>query len=234
MYATIQALQKCGLIEVDWLSAHKEERHKHEHLLTKIHGFITIYTLRPPVTTLLKEQYLPRPKELAIVQRKPPGQSNSVIVNDGFVKVTPNIYRSPLDDCYIFDTNDELTHYLIVEGKKPCTILQSEISKIINQFSLCPSFPKVLWSEIALDRVPLYVQRFKSSCKFFGKGWSVTITFCPDTVLRITAWDGISTQVSWDTGEAYIFTEATPTLVLTPKRSLTSFSCDIDIIEPFA
>lgn len=232
MYATIQALKKCGLIEVDWLRAHKEEKQKNEHLLAKIHGFITVYTLRPPITTLLKEQHLPRPKELAIVQR--PGQSKSLVINDGFVKVTPNIYRSPIDDCYIFDTNDEYTHYLIVEGKTPCSILQSEILKIINQFALCPDFPNIIWSEIGLKRTPRYVQRLKSSCKFFGDDWSVTITFCPDTVLRITAWDGIITPIDWDTGQAYIFTDSFPTLVITPKRFETSFTCDIDILEPFS
>lgn len=234
MYATIQVLKNCGLIEVDWLKAHKEDKHKNEHLLTKIHGFITVYTLRPPITTLLKAQHLPRPKELAIMRRQPPAQSGSLVINDGFVKVTPNIYRSPLDDCYIFDTGDEFTHYLIVEGKKPCRILQAEISKIINQFALCESFPGILWLEMGLKRTPLYIQRFKSSCKYFGKNWSVTITFCPDTVLRITGWDGITTRVAWDTGQNYIFTDSTPTLVLTPRRSQASFSCEIDTVEPFA
>lgn len=233
MYSTIQLLNECGLIEIDWLSAKRDERHKNEHLLQKIIGFVTVYNIRPPITVILSLQHLPRPKEIAVLHRDTIRNTESLVVDDNYVKVTPDIFRSQLDDSYVFDINEMATHYIIIKGGRPCKILKDESLKLINQFSLSKSFASILWKEMGIKRTPLYYFRLKSSCEYFGKNWSVTITFCDDNILRVTAWKGISTPVVWDTGARFIFTKNYPALLLIPERSKNSFSCEIRTVEPF-
>ena len=193
MYSTIQLLNECGLIEIDWLSAKRDERHKHEHLLQKIVGFVTVYNIRPPITTILSLQNLPRPKEIAILHQNSIQNTGSVVVDDNYVKVTPDIFRSQLDDSYVFNINEVATHYLIIKGEKPCKILKDESLKLINQFSLSKSFATTLWSEMGIKRKLFTIYGPSQAVSISAKTGPLPLRFVMN-ILRVTAWKGISTQ----------------------------------------
>ena len=233
LYDTIKKLKQSSLLELSWLISQREKRQENEHLLQKIVGFITVYNVRPPITTVLDLLKLPRPKEIAVIDNRKGENKETIIVDSNYVKVTTMIYRSTLDDSYVFNFNENCSHYLIVLGGKPNELLQQETNKIVHQFSLTAEFPKAVWSELKIKRTPTHFARSKTKCVFYGKHWSVTVTFCPDNVSRITAWTGINTAVPWDTGQPFVITTNTPALVLTPKRAKHSFSCDIEEVERF-
>ena len=229
MYSTIQLLNECGLIEIDWLSAKRDERHKHEHLLQKIVGFVTVYNIRPPITTILSLQNLPRPKEIAILHRNSIQNTGSVVVDDNYVKVTPDIFRSQLDDSYVFNINEVATHYLIIKGEKPCKILKDESLKLINQFSLSKSFATTLWSEMGIKRKPLYYLRSKSSC-VFRQNWSLPLRFV--IIYYEYSLEGYFHPSSLGHGCAFILQKITR-FASHPERSKNSFSCEIRTVENF-
>lgn len=233
-YIDIENLQKCKLLEFHWLISQKDNRQKNEHLLPKIKGFITTYNMRPPITTILSLQKLPHPKELAVVDENRVEANKSIIVDNNFVKVTSDIYRNILDDSYVFNCNDQSTHYLILSGGTPNALLQGEINKLLHQLTLSSDFPKFIWERFKISKQPTHFLRTKSSCKFFGQNWSVTITLCPDNVLRITEWINVHIPVTWDTGESFVITQNLPPLLLQPKRSKNRFSCEIEVLERYS
>ena len=119
--------------------------------------------------------------------------------------------------------NLNLKYYLIVKNGVPDALLKKEIATMFHQLSISEEYLLHIWKATGIDRKPTHFLRCKSSCTFYGNGWGVTVTFCPDAVLRVTGWVGMETFVAWDTGAPFIITTGTPPLLFTPKRSKIKF-----------
>ena len=234
MLSQLALLKESGLLPLSDLIEQRDRRHENEHLLSKIVGFVTEYQNRPSTLTLLEHQRLPSPKELTICTNSEefPIHQN-LAKRDGLVKVTACIWRSTLDDMYLFHLHASRTFFLIIKGREGCKRLNREMATLVNQLAIGPEFPKYLWSNTKLTRVPSHVLRRKASCSFYGETWSVEVTFCPDQVVRITGWTGISVKVDWDTGKEFVITKGSPPLLLTPTRSKHAFSTVIEELDGF-
>ena len=234
MLSQLALLKDSGLLPISDLIEQRDRRHENEHLLSKIVGFITEHQTRPSTLTMLEHQRLPQPKELNICSNSEEFPNyQSFAKKEGMVKVTAFIWRSTLDDMYLFHLHATRTFYLIIRGMEGCKRLNREMATLVNQLAIGPEFPKYLWSNTKLTRVPSHVLRRKASCRFYGETWSVEVTFCPDQVVRITGWTGISVKVDWDTGKEFVITKGSPPLLLTPSRTKHAFSTEIEELDGF-
>lgn len=231
-FELIETLKKSKLIALDFLIKQQANRRKNEYLLKDIVGFLTVYPTRPCLSVYLDLMKLPQPKEIAILH-KPPEDEEPFSNSTHIVKVTSSIFRSIVDDSYIFDVNLNLKYYLIVKNGVPNALLKKEIATMFHQLSISEEYPLHIWKATGIDRKPTHFLRCKSSCTFYGNGWGVTVTFCPDAVLRVTGWVGMETFVAWDTGAPFIITTGTPPLLFTPKRSKIKFETEIEELEDF-
>ncbi len=227
MYEYINDLRSAGLFPVATLLA-EEDRSRHEHLLTKIIGVLVTSHERASSLILFRREKLPRPRELTVYENS--AVETVLFGKTSMVRVSAYIWRSTIDDTYAFHLSPQRTFYLIIEGLTPCDLLQAEIMQLVNQFSYSKEFPIYLWGQSRLQREILYFLQKNLSCTFFGKGWSVELTYCEDHVVRVTGWTGLATKVSWDTNASFVITTGSPALLFRPTRSKNGFSTTRDVV----
>ena len=112
-FELIETLKKCRAICLKTLIEQKSNRRQNEHILKDIVGFLTVFPTRPCTSTYLDILNLPLPKEIAIMN-----DDFETLLNDTSSKVpkyitqvSSHIYRSLIDDSYIFKTKSNIDFY---------------------------------------------------------------------------------------------------------------------------
>lgn len=231
IHGSINDLTSSGLFPVAKLMEQAGDRQKNEHLLSRLVGFLMTSSMRPNVLILFKTQNLPHPRELTVYENSE--VEEIPFGNSAMVRVSSYIWRSTVDDTYVFHLSPQREFFLVIRGFEPCPLLRSEALLLVHQLSSQPDFPLYLWRQGRLKREVHYYQQKGLSCVYYGRNWSVELTFCEDHVVRITGWTGMPAKVTWDTGTSFVITRATPALVFRPTRSKNAFSTTIDVVHPW-